>query len=79
MFPTQSRSVHSQNILTYQYGDAAPLFTIAAILAFASAAGAQTAFTFTGAVSNLWNDPVTVAGLSTQPNWLPATVPPSSQ
>jgi filamentous hemagglutinin len=41
-------------------------------------AAAQTIFQFTGAKSDLWNDPTTtVGGGQIQPNWIPETVPPS--
>lgn len=40
-------------------------------------AAAQTAFTFTGTKSDLWNDPTNVDGSLVQLNWVPSTVPPA--
>ena len=38
---------------------------------------AQTGFTFTGAKSNLWDDPMSIPGSTVQPNWTPQTIPPA--
>src|SRR4051812_14803745 len=53
------------------------IMSFAVVLGIGRSAAGQTAFTFVGATSNLWNDPTTVGGVTTQLNWIPSSVPPA--